>query len=218
MIELKRIQKLYKEKKVFLSTNFKAESGEIVVLTGKSGIGKTTLLDMIAGIKQFDEGEYFYQGQMILTKNDSQMSKFRNDKIGYILQDFALIDDYTVLENILLPSFYNEKMDKSQAENKAKSLAERFDLREILDKKVKNISGGQKQRVAIIRSLLLDPKIILADEPTTNLDADNFSFIVELFKKLSKQGKIVIIASHDERIWAIADRKYSVENYKLVEN
>ena len=144
------------------------------------------------------------------------MSAFRNQTIGYILQDFALIDDYSVLENIILPSFYNAAMDTEAAKERARYLSDKFDLIEILHSKVKNISGGQKQRVAIVRSLILDPSIILADEPTTNLDTKNFDFVMETFKELATKGKLIIIATHDERILTIADKVYQVQNYKLI--
>ena len=183
---------------------------------GQSGIGKSTFLDIIAGIKSFDSGRYYYQNQEIFPKNDEQMSAFRNQTIGYILQDFALIDDYSVLENIILPSFYNAAMDTEAAKERARYLSDKFDLIEILHSKVKNISGGQKQRVAIVRSLILDPSIILADEPTTNLDTKNFDFVMETFKELATKGKLIIIATHDERILTIADKVYQVQNYKLI--
>ena len=216
MLSLKDITKKYKDKVIFQNANFEAEIGEIVLLMGQSGIGKSTFLDIIAGIKSFDSGKYCYQNKEIYPKNDEQMSSFRNQTIGYILQDFALIDDYSVLENIILPSFYNAHMDTEDAKERARYLSDKFDLTEILHSKVKNISGGQKQRVAIVRSLILDPSIILADEPTTNLDTKNFDFVMETFKELATKGKLIIIATHDERILTIADKVYQVQNYKLI--
>ena len=216
MLSLIDITKKYKDKVIFQNANFEAEIGEIVLLMGQSGIGKSTFLDIIAGIKSFDSGKYCYQNKEIYPKNDDQMSSFRNQTIGYILQDFALIDDYSVLENIILPSFYNAHMDTEDAKERARYLSDKFDLTEILHSKVKNISGGQKQRVAIVRSLILDPSIILADEPTTNLDTKKFDFVMETFKELATKGKLIIIATHDERILTIADKVYQVQNYKLI--
>ncbi len=183
---------------------------------GKSGIGKSTLLDIIAGIKRFDTGDYYYLNEKISPKDDEKMSAFRNKTIGYILQDFALIDEYTVMENIMLPSLYNSNVKRERIAERAKKLAEQFDLLEVINKKVKNISGGQKQRVAIIRSLILNPPIILADEPTTNLDLENFELVMKMFKSLKAEGKTIIIATHDERILDISDRTYKIENYQLV--
>lgn len=216
MLKVENMTKTYKDKIIFQNTNFKAESGEIVLLMGKSGIGKSTLLDIIAGIKRFDTGDYYYLNEKISPKDDEKMSAFRNKTIGYILQDFALIDEYTVMENIMLPSLYNSNVKRERIAERAKKLAEQFDLLEVINKKVKNISGGQKQRVAIIRSLILNPPIILADEPTTNLDLENFELVMKIFKSLKAEGKTIIIATHDERILDISDRTYKIENYQLV--
>ncbi|NLM67378.1 MAG: ABC transporter ATP-binding protein [Enterococcus sp.] len=217
MLKLDGINKTYKSKKVFNKAHFVAKNGEITLLLGKSGSGKSTLLDIISGIKQFDSGNYYVNDTLIVSDDDDFMSNFRNREIGYILQDFALINDYSVLDNIILPSFYNDKYTRKEIEKKAKSFASEFGISEVLEKKVKHISGGQKQRVAIIRSLILNPNIILADEPTTNLDSENFTFIMEIFKKLKKENKIVIIATHDNRIMKIADKLYKINHYKIEE-
>lgn len=203
MIKLEKFSKQYKDQMVFDTTDFVANDGEIALLIGKSGTGKSTLLDILSGIKTYDSGTYFVNDQKIDPFDDEGMSHFRNQEIGYILQDFALINDYSVLENISLPALYNKTYSKAEVTRKAKQLAVQFDIADILAKKVKNISGGQKQRVAIIRSLILEPSILLADEPTTNLDAENFALIMALFEQLKKANKAVIIATHDERILSI---------------
>ncbi|MFA9413735.1 MULTISPECIES: ABC transporter ATP-binding protein [unclassified Streptococcus] len=215
MLELKQVKKSYKDKQIFSGIDLTVEAGQIVLLMGKSGIGKSTLLDMIAGVKSMDDGSYHYRGNEIFCQDDKQMSRFRNRHIGYILQDFALIDDYTVLENLLLPALYRRSADKSSLEDKARQLADQFEVSDVLETKVKRISGGQKQRAAIIRSILLDPDIILADEPTSNLDADNFQLVIELFNTLKADGKIIIIATHDDRLTAIADKVYQISDYRL---
>ena len=200
MLKLEKICKKYDNKNIFCNVNFQASTGEIVLLTGESGIGKTTFLEIIAGLRKIDSGKYYYDNQEILSNDDDIMSDFRNKNIGYILQDFALVDDYTVLENIILPVLYSRFFSKEEAILRAKSFAVKFSLEKELDKKVRFISGGQKQRVAIIRSLILNPEIILADEPTTNLDKNNFRLVLEMFQELKKQEKIIIIATHDDRI------------------
>lgn len=215
MINLENVTKNYGKKRIFSSANFEAESGEITLLTGKSGVGKSTLLDIISGIKQYNSGVYFYNGQQLRPEDDEKMCQFRNEKIGYILQDFALIDDYTILENLTLPVLYSSKHDEREVVTKAREYAFDFELTAVLEEKARVTSGGQKQRAAIIRSLVLEPEIILADEPTTNLDAENFSLIIKIFKELKQKNKIVIIATHDERIRKIADKVYHIENYKL---
>lgn len=218
MLKLEKICKKYDNKNIFCNVNFQASTGEIVLLTGESGIGKTTFLEIIAGLRKIDSGKYYYDNQEILSNDDDIMSDFRNKNIGYILQDFALVDDYTVLENIILPVLYSRFFSKEEAILRAKSFAVKFSLEKELDKKVRFISGGQKQRVAIIRSLILNPEIILADEPTTNLDKNNFRLILEMFQELKKQEKIIIIATHDDRIKKIADRTYKIVNQEIIES
>lgn len=218
MLKLEKICKKYDNKNIFCNVNFQASTGEIVLLTGESGIGKTTFLEIIAGLRKIDSGKYYYDNQEILSNDDDIMSDFRNKNIGYILQDFALVDDYTVLENIILPVLYSRFFSKEEAILRAKSFAVKFSLEKELDKKVRFISGGQKQRVAIIRILILNPEIILADEPTTNLDKNNFRLILEMFQELKKQEKIIIIATHDDRIKKIADRTYKIVNQEIIES
>lgn len=218
MLKLEKICKKYDNKNIFCNVNFQASTGEIVLLTGESGIGKTTFLEIIAGLRKIDSGKYYYDNQEILSNDDDIMSDFRNKNIGYILQDFALVDDYTVLENIILPVLYSRFFSKEEAILRAKSFAVKFSLEKELDNKVRFISGGQKQRVAIIRSLILNPEIILADEPTTNLDKNNFRLVLEMFQELKKQEKIIIIATHDDRIKKIADRTYKIVNQEIIES
>ena len=218
MLKLEKICKKYDNKNIFCNVNFQASTGESVLLTGESGIGKTTFLEIIAGLRKIDSGKYYYDNQEILSNDDDIMSDFRNKNIGYILQDFALVDDYTVLENIILPVLYSRFFSKEEAILRAKSFAVKFYLEKELDKKVRFISGGQKQRVAIIRSLILNPEIILADEPTTNLDKNNFRLVLEMFQELKKQEKIIIIATHDDRIKKIADRTYKIVNQEIIES
>lgn len=217
MICLEHVSKSFKGKTIFTDLNFHADFGEISVLFGKSGIGKSTLLNIIAGLKPIDAGRYFYQGEMLNTKDDKEMSSFRSLHIGYIPQDFALIEDYTVKENLMLPCLYRKDLSKTEIETKMQVLIRYFELSTILNKKVRSLSGGQKQRVAIIRSLMIEPDIILADEPTANLDKENLQLVIDLFMKERENGKIIIIATHDERIQSIANHIYNIKNYRLDE-
>lgn len=217
MICLEHVSKSFKEKIIFTDLNFHADFGEISVLFGKSGIGKSTFLNIIAGLKLIDKGQYLYKGTILNTKNDKEMSDFRSLHIGYIPQDFALIEDYTVKENLLLPFFYRKNLSKIEIEARMQTLISYFELSTILNKKVRSISGGQKQRVAIIRSLMIEPDIILADEPTANLDKENLQLVIDLFMKERENGKIIIIATHDERIQSIADHIYHIKDYRLEE-
>ncbi|WP_461203265.1 ABC transporter ATP-binding protein [Enterococcus sp. N342-3-1-2] len=218
MIRLEGVTKSYNKKNILTNANFLAKEGEITLLTGKSGSGKSTLLNIISGIQVYDSGNYFVNKVKLDVDDDRYMSQFRNAKIGYIVQDYALIEDYSVLENILLPSMYNKKFEKKDIQDKANVLAKDFGLFDSIDKKVKHISGGQKQRTAIARSLILDPAIILADEPTTNLDEENFLLIIELFEALKRAKKLIIIATHDDRIKSIANKIYRIDGTILNKN
>jgi len=218
MIRLEGVTKSYNKKNVLINANLLAKEGEITLLTGKSGSGKSTLLNIISGIQVYDSGNYFVNKVKLDVDDDRYMSQFRNAKIGYIVQDYALIEEYSVLENILLPSMYNKKFEKKDIQAKANVLAKDFGLFDSIDKKVKHISGGQKQRTAIARSLILDPAIILADEPTTNLDEENFLLIIELFEALKRAKKLIIIATHDDRIKSIANKIYRIDGTILNKN
>lgn len=216
MLRLENISKTFKDKLIFQDANLEAEPGKLVLLMGESGAGKSTMLNIIAGMKTFNSGDYYFNGEKIISRNDEFMSSFRNKWIGYILQDFSLIEEYTVLENIVLPSYYQSQIERGTVQQKAIELAYKYKLQTVLNESVKNISGGQKQRVALVRSIILNPVIILADEPTSHLDADNFNLVIETFQELKKQKNILIIATHDERFREIADKIYRIKKYQLV--
>lgn len=216
MLRLENISKTFKDKLIFQDANLEAEPGKLVLLMGESGAGKSTMLNIIAGMKTFNSGDYYFNGKKINSRNDEFMSGFRNKWIGYILQDFSLIEEYTVLENIVLPSYYQSQIERGTVQQKAIELAYKYKLQTVLNESVKNISGGQKQRVALVRSIILNPVIILADEPTSHLDADNFNLVIETFQELKKQKNILIIATHDERFREIADKIYRIKKYQLV--
>ncbi|MCU9534178.1 ABC transporter ATP-binding protein [Streptococcus sp. CSL10205-OR2] len=215
MLRLDGIKKSYKDKTIFQTITFEAKANQITLLYGASGIGKTTLLDIIAGLKSFQDGHYLWQEQNLSAVTDEVMSKFRGNTIGYIPQDFALINDYTVRENLILPTLYQTEKSDSEVASQVNKLAKRLGIEDILDKKVKHISGGQKQRVAIARALIGDKALLLADEPTANLDKENIAIVFELLLEQKLSGKTIIIATHDDRLRQLADCIYTIENHKL---
>ncbi|MBF0787430.1 MULTISPECIES: ABC transporter ATP-binding protein [unclassified Streptococcus] len=215
MIVIKGLSKSYQDKNIFTDVDFEASAGQVIVLMGKSGVGKSTFLDILAGLKSAPITSYTYKGNEIAVQDDEVMSAFRNQHIGYIPQDFALIQDYSVKENLLLPALYHPHLTAETIKQTVLDLAKKFDVTDILAHKVRDISGGQKQRVAIIRSLVLDPDILLADEPTANLDPENVQLVLQFFKEQQTAGKILIIATHDERLCELATHLYQIENKKL---
>lgn len=171
-------------------------NGDFIAITGLSGSGKTTFLNILAGLIPATEGEIFFNNSNILTWNDSQKAIYRNLSIGYVMQNFGLINTLNVIKNVLLPVKKNKKKFKDVASNN-------LTLLNIQDKEKSfpyQLSGGQKQRVAIARSLINNPDIILADEPTGSLDLENSQKIIDIFKEINMNGKTIILVTHEESI------------------
>lgn len=177
------------------------KEGEMVAITGTSGSGKTTLLNIIGCLDYPSEGKYFLNGDNILSKSKKEMAKLRNEVFGFVIQDFALVEHYTVKQNVSLPLLYtkNNKI-KSKRKSNIKNLLVNLGIEDKEDVKTGLLSGGQKQRVAIARALVNEPNIILADEPTGALDQKNSLEIMQLLKNLNKEGKTVIIITHDPAV------------------
>jgi putative ABC transport system ATP-binding protein len=190
--------------------NLEVEQGDMLAIMGPSGCGKSTLLNIIGCIDLPDEGEYFLDGQMISKLNFNKLSKIRNSKVSFIFQNFALLKDFNVLDNVMLPLKFRKGNNSSKKEIALKHL-NRLGISSIKYKKVRELSGGQQQRVAIARALVQDSKIILADEPTGALDQTNGVNIIKILQELNTEGKTIIIVTHDPNI---ADRCSKVINMK----
>lgn len=218
MIKLSSITKIYNNNKVNAFTALKKvtlsiKSGEMVAIIGKSGAGKSTLLHILACIDSYESGEYTIDGTLVKKLSERQLARIRNEKIGMVMQDFALVEDFTAIENVMLPLDFakHKKPNRKQlAMNALKSVG----MDSMAKKPVNKLSGGQKQRVAIARAIVNEPSVILADEPTGALDSKTSQEIMDVFKSLNAQGKTVIIVTHDmgiaqqcERIIEIADGK-----------
>ncbi len=211
-IVIKDLVKIYNynkknEFKALNGVSLEIKDGEMVAIIGKSGSGKSTLLNILAGISEYNSGSYKVDGEEISEMKEKQIADFRNKKVGLVMQDFALIEGYSVLENVMIPLIIAK--DKNQKE-KAKDAIRNVDLINLKDKKVVELSGGQKQRIAIARAMVNNPSIILADEPTGALDSKTSKEIMELFKKLNKQGKTVIIVTHDLEIADSCERTIEI--------
>ena len=204
MIQLKDIVKIYNPKR---SNEFEAlhkvsatiEDGEMVAVIGKSGAGKSTLLHILACIDSYQSGEYTIDGTLVKNLSERQYAKIRNEKIGIVMQDFALVEDFTALENVMIPLNFSRKKIPNKKE-KALAALRSVGIEDLAKKPCNKLSGGQKQRVAIARAIVNEPSMILADEPTGALDSKTSAEIMELFKSLNEQGRTVIIVTHDPKV------------------
>jgi len=200
MIEFKEITKSFTSgpvrTDVLKGVTFKVDKGEFAAIMAPSGTGKTTLLNVLGCLMKPSSGSYIFEGQDVKTLNDDQLSEIRNKKIGFVFQTFNLLERTSALDNVLLPLVYSE-VYPADATKKANRLIASVGLKERINYKPSELSGGQQQRVAIARALINDPAVILADEPTGNLDGNSAKEILEIFKTLHKEGRTIIVVTHD---------------------
>ncbi|MBQ9701292.1 MAG: ABC transporter ATP-binding protein [Lachnospiraceae bacterium] len=193
ILSLHNISKSYGLKKVLDNINLNIKEGEYISITGESGAGKSTLLNIIGGLDYAYEGEYYFQECLLVEK---KLSQFRNKHIGFIFQQYNLLSSLSSKENVLLPYVYCKK-DIDGIEQRCEELFEKFSLKDQKEQIVSTLSGGEKQRVALLRSIIMDPDIILADEPTGNLDNKNAMLVREFLKEMNMYGKTIIVVTHD---------------------
>jgi len=207
MISTRGIYKSYGAIKVLQEINLSIKSGEIIGITGASGAGKTTLLQILGTLDRPDIGELEINGQNVFTLNDNAMADFRNQHIGFVFQFHHLLPEFTSLENVCLPGFIGKKPQK-QVEKRAAELLDFLQMSHRLKHKPAELSGGEQQRVAIARALINTPKIILADEPSGNLDSENTKELNKLFFQLRDEFKqTFVIVTHNAELAAMCDRK-----------
>jgi putative ABC transport system ATP-binding protein len=193
------------ELRVLKDVNLTIHSGEYVAIMGPSGSGKSTLLNMIGCLDRPTAGDYLLGGQNVATLEDDQLSLIRGARIGFVFQSFNLISQLNVVENIEIPMYYQGFSEQASAQ-RAKELATLVGLADRLSHRPTELSGGQQQRVAIARAMANDPLIILADEPTGNLDSASGADILVILDRLHEEGKTLIVVTHDESIAAKAQR------------
>lgn len=222
MIEIKNIYKTYNLGKDNAFTALKDISltirdGEMVAIIGKSGAGKSTLMHILGCIDSFEKGEYILNGENISKLSEKKSAEIRNKEIGIVLQDFVLMEQYSVMENVLMPLYFSKNAGKRyEREKRAVEVLKRLEMDTLLDKKVNQLSGGQKQRVGIARAMINDPGILLADEPTGALDVQTSEEIMRVFKKLNEQGTTVIIITHDMEVATMCDRIVEISDGRIV--
>lgn len=203
----KNITKSYGNLQVLKGVNLTINPGEILAIQGKSGAGKSTFLQILGSLDEPDAGEILYQGQNIFAQSDRELAQFRNQELGFIFQFHHLLDEFTALENVTLPALIYGKKDKSQFEQKAKELLDFIGLADRLHHFPKELSGGEQQRVAIARALINQPMLILADEPTGNLDSENSQHILQIFRKMQKDfQQTIVVVTHDVAFAQKCDR------------
>lgn len=212
MLTAKEIQKSYGSLKVLKGVNMEVAAGEIVSVVGASGAGKSTLLHILGILDRPDKGHLIIEGQDVFAMNDKQLSAFRNKNIGFVFQFHHLLPEFTALENIAMPGYIAGKSRK-EAESEAKKLLEIMNLSERATHKPAELSGGEQQRVAIARALINNPQVVLADEPSGNLDSENANELHNLFFDLRKQlNQTFIIVTHNMELASMADRKLTIQD------
>lgn len=218
LIELKKVKKTYiKETKLTVLDNINAyfETGKIYAIIGESGAGKSTLLNCLTLMEKIDDGEILYKGKNIASFDENDISNYRKN-IGFIFQNFYLDEYLTALENVMLPLLLTD-LSLEQCKEKALTELKKMGLAERSNHYPKELSGGEQQRVAIARALVNNPKIVLADEPTGNLDEKNEDNILDLIKKIDKKNKCIIIVTHSPKVKKIANTVLKIYQGKLVE-
>ena len=220
IFELRNINKEYKTKaetiNVLKNINLKLNQGDFVSIQGKSGSGKTTLLNIIGLLDTPTSGEIKFDNNNINYSNEKIKNIIRNKKIGFVFQFHYLLNEFTALENVMIPALIDTKLNKIQLRSKAKELLELVELGHRIDHKPLELSGGEKQRVAIARALINDPNIILADEPTGNLDLETSETISELFKKINEEKQqTIVIVTHSSELAELTQDKYKIEKGNL---
>lgn len=199
IIELDKISKSYNGKNILNKFCLKVSQGEMIAITGKSGQGKTTILNIIGLLESYDSGTLLIDGDLDIKSNSGKSTKILREKISYLFQNFALIDEETVFYNLNLALKYVNST-KQEKLNSIKDALQKVGLSGIEKRKVFELSGGEQQRVALARIILKPSKIILADEPTGSLDDENLHIVLDMLKFLNKLGKTIIIVTHDNRV------------------
>jgi len=201
--------------RVFEGIDFELEGGELVAVMGISGVGKTTLLNLLGILDKPTEGKIFIDGEEILSKSEKEKAEIRNRKIGFVFQFYHLLPEFTTLENVSFPLLIRG-VEKKEAQRKAYEILSEVSLEEKAPLRPSYLSGGEQQRVAIARALVNEPKLLLADEPTGNLDWESGKKILELIRDLhQKKGLSSVIVTHNEKIAQFCRKVYLMENRKL---
>ena len=216
MIKATNISKSFGDLNVLKDVSIPINQAEIVSIVGKSGAGKTTLLQILGTLEKPSLGEVFYENTNILKLRENAISKFRNENIGFVFQFHNLLPEFTALENIYLPGLIAKK-NKKEVHEKAMHFLKLMDLEDRKDHKPNELSGGEQQRISVARALINDPKVILADEPSGNLDTQSANQLHNLFFKLrDDHNQTFVIVTHNTKLAEIADRKIEMKDGEII--
>ncbi len=212
IMELKNINKFYSETgnklHILRNLNLEIKEGEFLSILGRSGSGKSTLLNIMGLLDKVDSGEIWIDKKNVSSLSEDERNKIKNNFLGFVFQFHYLLNEFTALENVMIPALLHKFNNKREIENEAKRLLEIVGLGDRLNHKPNQLSGGEKQRVAIARAMINKPAVILADEPTGNLDEETSEIIFSLFKKLNKEfHQTVIVVTHSKDLSLITDRQ-----------
>jgi len=221
MIKMEGITKIYRndgvETVALREVSFEVKEGEFVAIMGPSGSGKSTLMHILGALDVPTSGKYVLDGKNVENLNDDELAEIRNQKIGFVFQSYNLLPRTTALKNVMLPMAY-AGVEKTKRKDMAEKYLKMVGLEDRMDHTSNQLSGGQQQRVAIARALSLDPKIILADEPTGNIATDQAEEIMKIFVKLNEEGRTIVMITHEEDIAEHAKRIITMRDGKIVED
>lgn len=223
MIRTINISKIYNENndnevKALTDVNITIEKGEFIAISGISGSGKSTLLNIIGCMDSPTYGEYFFDGIEVGKASGDKLAEIRNARIGFVLQDNALLNNESVFANVRLPLIFSKKFKIKEHKKRVSEILEMLNIGALAKKKVRELSGGQRQRAAIARAMVNEPDIIMADEPTSALDSKTAYEILDVFKSLNESGVTVIIVTHDKKVMEYASRIITIVDGEIAVN
>ena len=214
ILELKNVSKIYESVNALTDINLKVKKGEWIAIMGSSGSGKTTMMNIIGCMDKPSNGQVLIDGNDISNESQKNLTKIRREKIGLIFQQFHLISYLTALENVMVAQYYHSMIDEQEAMEALKKVG----LADRAKHLPSQLSGGEQQRACIARALINNPEIILADEPTGNLDEDNEIIVIDILKQLHNEGSTIIVVTHDPEVGDVAQRKIILDYGKIIDD